>query len=296
MNKQPFIDRQLTREVIVGAFILTFLLGLGIFTIVISKQRFFLPTYKITVRFDDVMGLRTGDEVAVRGMAVGKVRRMELTPTGVLVYAVMDTPVRMKKNYKISIVSSSVLGGSYMQINEGTGEEIVADVYEGTSPHDIISDAADVANALKKSLVEGDVLKNLEGITEQFKQVATRLNEGQSTLGKLLSKDDKLYKDIEDTVSSLKQMVERVDKGEGVLGKLVSKDSKLYDDLSTTASSLREITDSIRKGEGLAGKIFKDDSLYNDLKQTLKEARGAIDEVRESTPLVTFTSIFFGAF
>jgi len=290
------IDRQLTHEVVVGAFVLMFLLGLGIFTIVISKQRIFVPTYKITVRFDDVMGLRTGDEVAVRGMTVGKVRRMELTPTGVLVYAVLDVPVRMKKNYKISIVSSSVLGGSYMQINEGSGEEVLKDIYEGTTPHDIMSDAADVANALKKSLVEGNVLKNLEEITEQFKQIAARLNEGQSTLGKLLSKDEKLYKDIEDTVASIKQIVERVDKGEGLLGKLVSRDSKFYDDLSTTANSLREITDRIKSGEGFVGKIIKDDSLYNELKQTLKEARGAIDEVRESTPLVTFTSIFFGAF
>jgi phospholipid/cholesterol/gamma-HCH transport system substrate-binding protein len=60
-------------------------------------------------------------------------------------------------------------------------------------------------------------------------------------------------------------------------------------------ASLRSVTDKIQKGEGTIGQFVNDDKLYNDIKGTVNEARAALDDVRENTPVVTFSSVLFGA-
>jgi len=43
-------------------------------------------------------------------------------------------------------------------------------------------------------------------------------------------------------------------------------------------------------------KMVKDEKLYNDIQSIVKEARATIDDFRETAPITTFSSIFFGAF
>ena len=41
---------------------------------------------------------------------------------------------------------------------------------------------------------------------------------------------------------------------------------------------------------------MKDDELYEEAKLLLQEIRATVDDFRETTPITTFTSVFFGAF
>jgi phospholipid/cholesterol/gamma-HCH transport system substrate-binding protein len=79
------------------------------------------------------------------------------------------------------------------------------------------------------------------------------------------------------------------------LGRLLSQDDQLYEDLSASIASLRRISEAMEKGEGTLGKLLADATVYDDLSQLLKETRATIDDFRENSPIVTFTSVFFGA-
>lgn len=357
-------------EVIVGAFVVLVFLGLGYFTIILSREAIFAPKHKIEVLFRNVMGLREGDDVIVRGMGVGKVKKLVLKQDGVHVVASLDERLRFRQRYRITVVSTSILGGRHLEIDEGpaTDEEISESeraLLQGTEPLDLMGDAAKAINAIQDGLTRGGVVTNIQSMAAQINQIATRVNAGKGTLGKLLSDDDTLYKDLsagvaslrnlaerlekgegmlgkllskddkmyndlsagvaslksivervekgegllgkllkEDTVysdlkatvASLKGIAERADKGEGTIGKLFSKDDKLYADLAATASSLRNTAERIEKGEGLLGKLIKDEKLFKDLQYAVGEARAALDDFRETAPVVTFTSIFFGVF
>ena len=70
--------RELSMEVLVGTFMFVALLSLCVFTIVLSRENVFKKTYPFEVVFADVMGLRDGDNVMIRGMIVGKVKAMIL--------------------------------------------------------------------------------------------------------------------------------------------------------------------------------------------------------------------------
>jgi phospholipid/cholesterol/gamma-HCH transport system substrate-binding protein len=332
--RKEWAGRELSMEMIVGAFMVMVFLGLGYFTIILSREAWLTKKYPIETVFKNVMGLREGDRVVVRGMPIGKVKSLRLARDGVHVEAMLDNPLRMKKDYKIMIVSTSILGGRYLQIDAGSDEEHevpLETLFQGQTPHDLMADAADLVNGIRQGLIEGGVIEDLKASVRQIREIVTRVNEGkgmlgklmsedetlyndlsasasslkaltarleggEGTLGKLMSKDDTLYKDLSETAASLKTVAARLENGEGMLGKLMSKDDSLYTNLLATAESLRNITGKIERGEGFLGRMVQDDTLYKNIEAIVGEARATLDDFRETTPITTFTSIFFGAF
>jgi phospholipid/cholesterol/gamma-HCH transport system substrate-binding protein len=300
--KKDWRERELTMEVIVGAFIVMIFLGLGYFTIILSKEAWFTEKTEMKVTFGNVMGLRDGDSVVARGMPMGKVKTLQLsdaeTCSGVCVTLILDTPLAIREGYQIKVVSTSILGGRQLQINEGpaTAPVLDLDVYQGKDPYDIMEDAADIVNVARSEIVEGEVFRKIRNVVEQIDAIVTRVNAGEGSLGKVLSADDTLYSDIAASAASVRTLLSRVEEGQGTVGKLLSEDSTLHDDITAAVSALKSIAEGIEKGEGSVGRLLKDDGLYNDVEATVSEVRAAIDDFRETAPITTFSSIFFGAF
>ena len=300
--KKDWRERELTMEVVVGAFMVMVFLGLGYFTIILSKETWFSEKTEMRVTFGNVMGLRDGDSVVVRGMPIGKVKSLELAETegcyGVCVTLMLDKPLTIREDYEMKIISTSMLGGRQLQIHEGSsGAPIVAlKKYKGRDPYDIMEDAADIVNAARTQVVKGEVFKKIRSVADQVETMVTRVNEGKGVLGKVLSEDETLYDAVVATVGSLRKVVARLAQGEGSVGKLLSDDATLYDDLSATTAALKRVVEGIDKGEGAVGRLIKDETLYEAVEAVVSETRAAIDDFRETAPVTTFTSIFFGAF
>jgi len=91
-------------------------------------------------------------------------------------------------------------------------------------------------------------------------------------------------------------LTKRLEKGEGVVGQLLAEKSPVYGDLAAAAASLRRTAEQIEKSEGVVGRLIRDDGLYRELEQAIRELRAWIDDSRETSPVVSFTSILFGAF
>lgn len=297
--RKDCLARELTTEMIVGAFMVMVLLGMGYFTIILSRETWFAQKYEIEIMFDDVMGLREGDNVIVRGMPVGKVKELDLTPSGVHVFVLLDEPLRMREGYDITIITTSILGGRHLAIYEGPDDakELSLELYRGRRPGDLMTDASEVIGVLRKELVEGGAISGLAETLHDLRKIVARVQGGEGTVGKLLSSDDTIYNDLAATVASLKALTERLESGEGLLGKLMSSEADaLYNDVAETMASLKVVTGRIEAGEGTIGLLMTDDSLYNDIRDAVNEARQAVDDFRETAPITTFSSIFFGAF
>jgi phospholipid/cholesterol/gamma-HCH transport system substrate-binding protein len=323
---------QLSLEIAVGAFVFLVLLALGLFTILLSTENMFTPKYRTEIVFDNVMGLRDGDSVAVRGFTVGKVLRLWLGDDGVHVQLSTEQRIKPREDYEVTILQSSVLGGRYVQLFEGTEETEplpLDTILRGTTPVDFIEELSETVQGIRSSLIDGGVLDNIqltmselrsaaEGlnsgkgtlgkllkdeeaydrmivVVDNLKEITDKVNQGEGTLGRLMS-DGTLADDMEKTAANLRDITDRLNAGEGLLGKLMSEDDTLYADLKASASAMREISERIRAGEGTLGKLATDDALFDEAKLLLQEVRAAVDDLRETAPITTFTSIFFGAF
>jgi phospholipid/cholesterol/gamma-HCH transport system substrate-binding protein len=75
---------------------------------------------------------------------------------------------------------------------------------------------------------------------------------------------------------------------------LLSQESPLIADLEATAANLRLITERLEKGDGTLGKLVNDDAVAVELEAAIKDVRQIIDNMRDTAPITTFSSLFFG--
>ncbi len=260
---------QTFNEVVVGLFVAAVFAVLIFFTIVISGVDVLTgrarKTY--TIDFESVGNLRMHDNVVVRGMPVGTVKKLLLRPDGVQVRVMVEESVQVRESYGIRIASSSLLGGNYLSIDEGTGAVLPAStVLKGAPPTDWMRDLGEAVAEFRRLIGDDELLGNLKRASESLATVMERVEKGEGTLGKLLSSDDVLYRDLSETVASLKKVAERLERGESSLGKLVSDDGAVYDSIKAALSNIEAVSERLAQGKGTIGRLLsEDDTLYTDL-------------------------------
>ena len=286
--KQSSVDREMTIELVVGTFMFMILLALAYFTIVLGRASLFEKKFPLEVEFEDVMGLRKDDNVVQRGMTMGKIKSLHMTDGKVRVLAMLDKPMKLKTDYQIMVISTSILGGRNMEIKAGSEQAplLPSDVMpQGIKPFDLMAEAASAVHEIRIALNEGGILTNLQMAVASVKDISGKINRGEGTIGKLVN-DDGLYnevqgvaKDIRGVTAKVQEIADKINKGEGTLGKLISDDA-IYTNVAAVAVNLKDISDRLNKGEGTLGKLLsKDDQLYQDISKTatsLKEITGKI--------------------
>jgi phospholipid/cholesterol/gamma-HCH transport system substrate-binding protein len=126
--------------------------------------------------------------------------------------------------------------------------------------------------------------------------IGERVERGEGMVGRLLSSDETTYNQLTNFVASLDSIGTRLKEGEGAIGRLLSPDDPLATDLADTVHNLKVITDRLERGEGLLGQLMNDDGeVGKQVNGLLKDGRDLIDDYRETSPVSTFSSIFFGA-
>lgn len=331
MNKKTVL-----METSVGLFAVAVFAILFIFTVVLSRDALFRSSTSLRFAFQDVMGLRVGDNVVSRGVTVGKVDDISFTEDAVLVTALLTTPVYLREDFRAEVVSSSLLGGRNLLLTEGTPSAPLlpesatapdAPPLAGSHSAELIESATrtieDIRTALNdgilddlkasiaslrtisenlvagqgtlgKLLTEDTLHSDLVAAVADLRQISATLAAGQGTLGHLLSPDDTLYADLSSAIHSFKVVADRLENGEGTLGRLLSSDDSMYTDLSLTLSNFRTMSDNLAAGQGSLGKLMADEALYDEVLSLVSEGRAAIDDFRETSPITTFSSVFFG--
>jgi len=182
--------------------------------------------------------------------------------------------------------------------------------------------------------IEGVLGENRENIRTSFEALARIVTENEEGIGDIVNSLREAAPQILVAIDSVNEIAKKIESGEGTIGKLV-QDETLYNDMrelstelkeaSTTLTrilgdneeDIREIVVSLREaapkleqtmtridniaqkieaGEGTLGKLVQDETLYKETTRMVKEARHAAEDVREQVPIITFTSVLFGAF
>lgn len=302
-------------EVVVGVFMVAVLALLVYFTVVISGVDVLFGREKALARiaFTDVGGLKERDNVVYRGMKVGIVEKIELAPTNVMVTVLVDRDVVLRETCQASVSTLSLLGGNYLLLEEGAGavQPLATTVFRGDPPIDWVRDLGKIAGSLNEVLNDGSfrsIVSNFEATAENVNKIVARVERGEGTAGRLLSRDDTVYQDLREAVAGAKRAVgdaektfdgarktfdhaaavaERLDRGEGTLGRLLSKDDAVYADLKQTLANAAAISARIERGEGTLGRLTaKDDALWGDLTNAVANVRAATAKLKSGEGLL----------
>ena len=281
-------------EAIVGLFMLAVLALLVYFTIVISGVDVLHGRERVTavVTFRDVGGLKDRDSVMYRGMKVGVIDHIDLSKTNVVMTVRVTSDVVLREGYRISVASLSLLGGNYLLLEEGTGKPLPLEstLFRGEPPTDWMRDLGRIASSVGDLMSDGgikSIVTNIESVAAKLNVVATRIERGEGTVGKLLSSDETVYNDLKDTISSAKAVAGRLERGEGTVGKFLSSDETVYNDIKDTVASAKAVAGRLERGEGTVGKLVSsDDTVYQDLKASLSNLREVTERLKDGKGLL----------
>lgn len=85
--------------------------------------------YTVKARFNSVDGIGNGSEVRIGGIKIGQVSEMDLDPKTyeAIVNIQLREDVKLPEDSTAAIVSASLLGGKYINIEPGGMEELLGD-------------------------------------------------------------------------------------------------------------------------------------------------------------------------
>ena len=212
-------NKDVFSEFIVGVFMVAVLALLVYFTIVISGVDILTGRAKTTatISFEKVGGLKERDNVVYRGMKVGTVESITLGGTNIVVTVKVDRDVVLRESAYITVASTSLLGGNFLMMEEGKGEvmPLESTVFKGTPPADWMRDLGEIARKLKNA-TDGNslqnIISNVNETAENVNKIVARVERGEGTAGKFLSKDDTVYDDVKSAVADAKQALSNAQK------------------------------------------------------------------------------------
>lgn len=234
------------RAITVGIFlfigIAIFLLG--VFTLG-SQKKSFVKSFELSVIFNNIQGLKVGNNIWFSGVKVGTIKKMQFYGTSqVKVFLSVETEAQkyIHKDAKASISSEGLIGNKIVVIDGGSANlPFVEDGDQLGANTELSTD-----DIMKTFQVNNE---NLVEITSDFKTLAKQMVEGKGTIGAILSDEQvannfkAIVKNLETTTSSANQML--VD--------------------------LAKFTDKLNNKGGLADKMLTDTVVFAKLQNAINE-------------------------
>ncbi|TDH21431.1 MCE family protein [Segetibacter sp. 3557_3] len=244
---------QTKRAAIVGIFIF---LGIAILIVTIltlgGQKKTFRNSITVRAVFDDVQGLLKGNNVWFSGVKIGTVKRISFTGTS---QVEVDLTIEEKsveyirKNARAKISSESFIGSKIIEIIGGTPQAGAVD--DG----DIL--------AVEKTLGTEEMMgtfqannRNLLDITTDLKAVSKRLNNGEGTIGKLLS-DDQLATQLSTVMATLRRASANTER---------------------LTTSIANYTAQLNNKQSFANQLVNDTIIFSQLRSTARE----LDEISKT--------------
>ena len=195
-------------------------------------------TYEVTVYFDDVTGLRTGDPVMIFGLEKGRVKAFRIEEDRVVTTLAIEKDIKLPSDSKIAVRSVSYLGSDrYVRVDLGKAQTASSVYYGRNETLDIEAFATEfdsLVNMMKRIEVP-DLNKAITRIAEDIDRNTRQLSE------MLRSPSEKIEKLVVRLDSLSGQF-----KKEGTLGRLMQSD-ELYVEVMETNQALKALIQDIKE-------------------------------------------------
>jgi phospholipid/cholesterol/gamma-HCH transport system substrate-binding protein len=271
-------------ELKVGAAVLIASLILVFGVMWFQGFRFGEETLQYNVVFHQVGRLTEDDLVTVGGVRAGKVTRVQLRDTDILVKIAVNRSVRLREDCQVHIANVGIMGERFINIIQGESDKIVQ---EGAYLQGFYDEGlSEIMGAT------GTMLKDMTEITDSFNDLIKllredeRLKETGDRLIRLTARVDSIVtvvapdltqsmRDVREISGDLKDLLE--ENAEPVREGVVSfKEATAAFEraglrVDTLTTRLSALTDALEDDNSNLGRLLKDGDLVADIEETVRD-------------------------
>ena len=251
-------------ETIVGIFVVASLVALLVMVLIIARQEGLWQNYlEYQAVFKNISGLRVGSEVRLAGVVVGSVTKTSVRTDGkiLVTFEVLEKYRNQIRTDSVATIGMiGLLGDRSLDLAAGTPSQPVIPpggmvaAEEPLNLQELMARAAPSLDAIQKTFTnlakltesmdnpKGDFKMALANIRETFKKI----NQGEGTMGLLLS-DPNLYKHTLETVLSAQKLMDSLNNPKGTLG-MVVHDPKFRAELQKTLKNFSTLSGNLQQG------------------------------------------------
>ncbi len=304
------------RAVIVGIFVIVGIIFLLTGILVIGNlHQTFVRKIKVVTLFDDVSGLKVGNNVWFSGVKIGSISNLEFyAQTKVKVVMKLEEKAQqyIRKDAFVKLSTDGLIGNKILIIYGGSSKS--PQVEEGdTLDVEKTFTSEDMINTLQENN------KNFLAITNDFKLISAKLAKGEGTVGKLLN-DNAVYTQLEATTLSLQQASDKAQKlisslttfseglnQKGTLANELTTDTIVFNSLKMSVLQLQQISDTagifvnqLKKAAGnpntAIGVMMYDEESGARIKQTIKNLEAGSQKLDEDLKAAQSSFLLRGYF
>jgi len=231
--------KKITVGIFIAIGILIFLLG--IFTLG-SQKKTFVKSFTLSVVFNDIQGLKKGNNVWFSGVKIGTIKKIEFFGTSqVKVYLSIEEDVHkyIHKDAGASISADGLIGNKIVVLTGGNPK------FPFVEDGDVLKvNTALSTDDIMKTLQVNN--KNLVDITSDFRVLSKNLIDGKGAAGALLS-DQELAMNFKSMVANLNQTAVATAKASQDLsrfGKTLNTKNGLMDKMLTDTTVFQKLKQS----------------------------------------------------
>lgn len=262
----------------------------------------FGSSLNIISTFEKADGISTGSLVYIKGVRVGSVNSVELTPRNdVQVGMSIDADVNIPDDSRASLTSLGIVEGKSIVIELGRSSQMVQNggEIEGSYAQTIMetfskqgeqlgSDVSNSINELNQFLrqlnetVDDDTRlkldETLNNLAESTDRVATLLEEKQGDIDLAIESGSRVIRQL-DTLATNNRP--KVDSLMTSLEENINQLSVVRKELETASASLNELLEKLNRGDGTMGKLINDPSVYDNLDSLTTELNKLVKGINE---------------
>ncbi len=238
--------------ILVGAFVLTFLVGIVAAVVWFAGIQFDEETVKYDILFEgSVSGLKVGNPVRYRGIPVGVVSDMRINPDNVeevrvTIEVPSDTPI--KEDAQASLEFQGITGVGYVQISGGSNEAPALAAGPGEQRPTIPATPSQIQEVIEQA---PELLNRFIGLVDQAREIMNAENRQnlEQTLGNLsaftgalANSSDDIEATLAETATTLAQLRRTAAEAETLLGTFAKRSDALADSVETTLADASRLT------------------------------------------------------
>lgn len=283
-----------------------------------KKQNLFGDTFKMTAVFNNVNGLKRGNNVRYSGINVGTVKDIIMVDDSTIcVDMVIEETIRrhMKESAYAAVGSDGLVGSMVVNIFAGGGKGAV--LQEGDTIFSVKKKSGtDMMSTLS---ITND---NLAELSHEFLKITNSINEGKGTLGLLLN-DEQMGDNLRQTIAHLKaasqdasrvvadieQVVTSVNNEDNLFNVLVNDSvaanqfkaiianlEQSSQDINLVINNLNDVVLDVKEGEGAFNYLVSDTILVKDIGETVKNIKKGSEMLNENLEALRHNTFFRGYF
>jgi len=277
------MTREHRTELWVGITVIAaFLILIG----VIIWARGALPTTasrQLSIHFDRVGGLDTGDPVTLSGVEIGRVTSINLMADSVRVRVQLDRQIRLRRGAEAVLITAELMGGKRIELINGSGEtRLSPDVPIQGKYIPGLTEIVGLFESYQSNV--GQILDDLQATLEGLRGLLGTSSEPgtlRSTIRRIAHSAARMDSMLQLNITALQNTVDNVEMStsvirrfledeEGRIREMLYATDSLVTDLRTLTDSSARVVSKMNSDSTSLGRVLQDDSLYRQVGGVLR--------------------------